>query len=106
MLLVAEPTLGDDEKTALAEIVDSGWSTMGDRVHAFEQAFARVHQAADAVAVSSCTAGLHLAVGALGIGPGDEVLVPSLTFVATGNSVVYTGARPVFVRIESLDTPL
>ena len=68
MLLVAEPTLGDDEKTALAEIVDSGWITMGDRVHAFEQAFARAHQATDAVAVSSCTAGLHLVAKALGIG--------------------------------------
>jgi dTDP-4-amino-4,6-dideoxygalactose transaminase len=106
MLLVAEPTLGDDEKTALAEIVDSGWITMGDRVHAFEQAFARAHQATDAVAVSSCTAGLHLVTKALGIGPGDEVLVPSLTFVATVNTVLYAGATPVFVDIESLDVPL
>ncbi len=60
MLLVAESSLGKDEKAALAEIVDSGWITMGDRVHAFEQAFARAHRAADAVAVNSCTAWLHL----------------------------------------------
>jgi dTDP-4-amino-4,6-dideoxygalactose transaminase len=106
MLLVAEPSLGEEEKTALAEIVDSGWITMGDRVHAFEQAFARAHRATDAVAVSSCTAGLHLVTKALGIGPGDEVLVPSLTFVATVNSVLYAGATPIFVDIESLDVPL
>jgi dTDP-4-amino-4,6-dideoxygalactose transaminase len=90
----------------LAEVVDSGWITMGDRVRAFELAFAAEHRAADAAAVSSCTAGLHLAVDALGIGPGDEVLVPSLTFVATANSVLYAGATPVFVDIESLDVPL
>jgi dTDP-4-amino-4,6-dideoxygalactose transaminase len=106
MLLVAEPTLGEEEKAALGEIVDSGWITMGDRVHAFEQAFARAHRVTDAVAVSSCTAGLHLVAKALGIGPGDEVLVPSLTFVATVNSVLYAGATPVFVDIESLDVPL
>ena len=86
MLLVAEPSLGEDEKAALAEVVDSGWITMGDRVRSFERAFADEHCAADAVAVSSCTAGLHLAMQALEIGPGDEVLVPSLTFVATSFS--------------------
>ena len=106
MLLVAEPTLGEDEKAALAAVVDSGWITMGSRVQAFERCFAKLHQVADAVAVSSCTGGLHLAIAALGIGPGDEVLVPSLTFVATSNSVLYAGATPVFVDIESLDVPL
>ena len=105
MMLVAEPALGDEEKSALAEVIDSGWITMGDRVAAFERAFAEYHHAADAVAVSSCTTGLHLALVALGIGPGDEVLVPSLTFVATANSVVYASARPVFVDIESLEAP-
>jgi len=106
MLLVAEPSFGQDEKTALAEVIDSGWVTMGGRVQAFEQAFAERHQVADAVAVSSCTGGLHLVVQALGIGPGDEVLVPALTFVATSNSVLYAGATPVFVDIESLDVPI
>ncbi len=106
MLSVAEPSLGEEEKAALAEVVDSGWITMGRRVRAFEEAFANEHQVADAVAVSSCTAGLHLVMQALGIGPGDEVLVPSLTFVATANSVVYAAATPVFIDIESLDVPL
>ena len=106
MLLVSEPVLGAEEKAALAAVIDSGWVTMGDRVQEFEQAFARLHQAEDSVAVSSCTAALHLILHALGIGPGDEVLVPSLTFVATANSVRYVGARPVFVDIESPEVPL
>jgi len=106
MLLVAEPSLGQDEKAALADVIDSGWVTMGSRVQAFEQAFATVHGVADAVAVSSCTGGLHLVVQALGIGPGDEVLVPALTFVATSNCVLYAGATPVFVDIELLDVPI
>src|SRR6478609_3605692 len=106
MLLVSEPMLGLDEKTALVEVIESGWVTMGDRVREFEQAFARMHEADDSIAVGSCTAALHLILHALGIGPGDEVLVPSLTFVATANSVLYVGARPVFVDIESADVPL
>lgn len=106
MLLVAEPCLGEEEAAALAEVVASGWITMGDRVRAFEQAFAETHHVPDAVAVDSCTAGLHLAIAALGVGPGDEVLVPSLTFVATANSVVYCGAIPVFVDVEGVDRPL
>ncbi len=79
---------------------------MGARVQAFEKAFAVEHGMTDGVAVSSCTAGLHLVLSALGIGPGDEVLVPSLSFVATANAVVYCGATPVFVDICSLDAPL
>jgi len=79
---------------------------MGDRVQEFEQAFARLHEAEDSIAVSSCTSALHLILHGLGIGPGDEVLVPSLTFVATANSVLYVGARPVFVDIESPEVPL
>ena len=106
MLLVSEPVLGADEKLALAAVIDSGWITMGDRVREFEQAFARLHGAEDSVAVGSCTAALHLILHALGIGPGDEVLVPSMTFVATANSVLYVGARPVFVDIESPQEPL
>jgi len=106
MLLVSEPNLGADEKVALAEVIDSNWITMGGRVRAFEQAFADMHGAADAVAVSSCTAALHLALEAFNIGPGDEVLVPSLSFVATANSVIYCGAKPVFVDIQSPGCPL
>jgi dTDP-4-amino-4,6-dideoxygalactose transaminase len=79
---------------------------MGARVRAFEEAFAARHGAADAVAVGSCTAALHLILAALDVGPGDEVLVPSLTFVATANSVLYVGATPVFVDIARLDHPI
>jgi dTDP-4-amino-4,6-dideoxygalactose transaminase len=106
MLLVSEPIVGDEEKAALSGVVDGGWITMGDRVRAFEIAFAENTNAPDAVAVSSCTAALHLLLEGLGIGPGDEVLVPSLTFVATANCVLYAGATPIFVDIESLDSPL
>jgi dTDP-4-amino-4,6-dideoxygalactose transaminase len=106
MLLVSEPVLGVPEKAALSKVIDSGWLTMGERVRAFEEAFAAMHGADDCVAVNSCTAALHLILHALGIGPGDEVLVPSLTFVATVNAVLYVGATPVFVDIESEDVPL
>ena len=106
MLLVAEPIVGEEEKAALSDVLDCGWITMGDRVRAFELAFAEKHDAPDAVAVSSCTAALHLLLEGLGIGPGDEVLVPSLTFVATANCVLYAGATPVFIDIESLESPL
>jgi dTDP-4-amino-4,6-dideoxygalactose transaminase len=106
MLLVSAPIVGSREKTALSDVVDSGWLTMGARVNAFEEAFARMHEAEDCVAVSSCTAALHLSLLALGIGPGDEVLVPSMTFVATVNAVLYVGATPVFVDIDSFDVPL
>ncbi len=106
MMLVGEPILGEDEKAALAAVIDSGWITMGARVREFERAFAHEHGVADAVAVNSCTAALHLIMDAFGIGPGDEVLVPSLTFIATINSVLYAGARPVFVDIESAETPI
>jgi dTDP-4-amino-4,6-dideoxygalactose transaminase len=106
MLLVSKPILGAEEKAALAEVIESGWITMGDRVKAFEAEFARLHDAEDAIAVGSCTAALHLILHGLGIGPGDEVLVPSLTFVATANSVLYVGAKPVFVDIESAQVPL
>jgi len=75
---------------------------MGERVRAFEEAFAAMHEAEDCVAVSSCTAALHLILHALGIGPGDEVLVPALTFVATANAVLYVGATPVFVDIDPI----
>lgn len=103
---VADPVLGFEEKNALCEVIDSGWITMGERVQRFEEELAKVHGVEETVAVNSCTAGLHLILDALGIGPGDEVLVPSLTFVATINCVLYVGATPVLVDIASIDTPL
>ena len=106
MLLVSDPCLGPEEKAALADVIDSGWITMGENVRLFEHTFAKVHDADDSVAVSSCTAGLHLIMHALELGPSDEVLVPSMTFVATVNCVLYVGATPVFVDIKSNDLPL
>src|SRR5208282_6325286 len=106
MILVGEPTLGEDERVALAGVLEANWVTMGSQVSAFERAFAETQGATAAAAVSSCTAGLHLALAALDIGPGDEVLVPSMTFVATANCVLYVGATPVFVDIEGLHRPL
>jgi dTDP-4-amino-4,6-dideoxygalactose transaminase len=106
MILVGEPNLGEDEEVALIEVIRSNWITMGPQVAAFEQEFADQHGADAAAAVSSCTAGLHLALAALDIGPGDEVLVPSMTFVATASCVLYVGATPVFVDIESMHRPL
>jgi dTDP-4-amino-4,6-dideoxygalactose transaminase len=106
MILVGEPNLGEEEQTALIDVVKSNWITMGSQVAAFEQAFADNHGAVAAAAVSSCTAGLHLALAALDIAPGDEVLVPSMTFVATASCVLYVGATPVFVDIEGLHRPL
>lgn len=106
MLLVSSAIVGEPEKSVLSAVIDSGWLTMGERVRAFEKAFAAVHGVQDSVAVNSCTAALHLILHALGVGPGDEVLVPSLTFVATANAVLYVGAKPVFVDVESADIPL
>src|ERR1700737_3701611 len=100
MLLVSEPVLGAEEKAALVAVIDSGWVTMGDRVQEFEQAFARLHEAEESVAVSSFPSAPPPILHGLCIGPGDEVLVPSLTFVATANCVRYVGAQPVFVDIE------
>lgn len=95
----ALPQIGDEE---IAEVVDSlrsGWITTGPKVKRFEADFAARVGARHAIAVSSCTAGLHLALEALAIGPGDEVIVPTLTFCATANVVVHAGARPVLVDV-------
>jgi dTDP-4-amino-4,6-dideoxygalactose transaminase len=105
LIELAAPTLGEAERQALAEVITSGWLTMGERVRAFETAFAQLHGVPDAVAVSSATAALHLALAAHDIGPGTEVLVPSMTFVATVNAVVAVGATPVFVDVIAPDTP-
>jgi len=105
-IFLSHPILGEEEKQALCAVIDSEWLTMGERVAAFEKEFARMHEVEDAVAVNSCTAALHLLLIALGIGAGDEVLVPSLTFVATVNAVLYVGATPVFVDIDGLNKPL
>ncbi|MFG3346327.1 aminotransferase class I/II-fold pyridoxal phosphate-dependent enzyme [Streptomyces sp. NPDC048018] len=97
---VMVPWLGEEEASAAAEAVRSGWVAQGPRVAAFEQAFAERVGARHGVAVSSCTTALHLALVALGIGPGDEVVVPSLSFIATANAVRYVGAEPVFADVD------
>ena len=99
------PQLGKQEKRALCEVIDSGWLTMGETVAAFERAFAELHGVNNAVAVNSGTAALHLCLRGLKIGPGYEVIVPSLTFVATVNAILYVGATPVFVDIRGVDMP-
>jgi dTDP-4-amino-4,6-dideoxygalactose transaminase len=91
--------LEPEDLEAVAATLRSGWLTMGPRTQAFEEAFAEAIGAAHAVAVSSCTAALHLAYLAAGIGPGDEVIVPSYTMAATAAAVLYAGATPVFADI-------
>ncbi|GGS39657.1 DegT/DnrJ/EryC1/StrS family aminotransferase [Streptomyces griseoviridis] len=93
------PWLGEEEARAASDAVLSGWVAQGPRVAEFERAFAERTGAGHAVAVSSCTTALHLSLHVLGIGPGDEVVVPSLSFIATANAVRYTGARPVFADV-------
>ncbi len=90
---------------AVAETLRSGWLTLGPRTVAFEEAFAAHLGARHAVAVSSCTAALHLAYLAAGVGPGDEVIVPSFTFAATAAAVLYCGGTPVFAEIVSRKQP-
>ena len=95
---LSPPDVGADERALLLDAFDSNWiAPLGPHVDAFEREFADGGRCPDAAALSSGTAALHLALLMLGVGPGDEVLVPTLTFVATANAVAYVGARPVFV---------
>lgn len=100
MIPVMRPWLGKEEADAAAEAVASGWIAQGPRVQGFEEAFAAAIGTPHAVAVSSCTTALHLAMIGAGIGPGDEVIVPSLSFIATANAVRYVGAQPVFADVD------
>jgi len=97
---IARPTLGDEEADAARRAILSGWITQGPEVAAFEEEFAACVGAYHACAVSSCTAALHLALHALGVGPGDEVITVSHSYIATANAVRYCGATPVFVDID------
>lgn len=96
---LADIDLGPEEEAAVLDVLRRRWLTMGGVTAAFEEEFAALTSAAHVLAVTNCTAALHLAGLALGWGPGDEVIVPSLTFVATANAVRYTGATPVFADI-------
>ncbi len=98
MIPIAEPSLGKEERENLLKAFDSGWiSSKGEFIEEFERSFSEYVGVKYGVATSNGTTALHLALAALGIGKGDEVIVPTLTFVATANAVTYTGAKPVFV---------
>ncbi len=97
--------LQPQDLAAVAETLRSGWLTLGPRTQAFEEAFAEQLGVRHAIAVSSCTAALHLAYLAAGVGPGDEVIVPSFTFAATAAAVLYCGGTPVFAEISSRANP-
>jgi perosamine synthetase len=95
---VAEPQLGEKELEYVTDCINSNWiSSIGDYIVSFEKGFAKFCDSKYAIAVSNGTAALHLALAAIGIGPGDEVIIPALTFVATASAVIYTGASPILV---------
>ncbi len=97
---ITKPTLGDEEARAPMASIASGWVTQGPKVAEFEKRVAAYVGAKHGVATSSCTTGLHLALHGIGVGKGDEVIVPSLTFIASPNSVLYTGADVVFCEVD------
>jgi perosamine synthetase len=99
---ITRPHLAGGEQAAVAEAIASGWISQGPRVREFEQAFAARVGAAEAVATTSCTTALALALHVCGVGPGDEVIVPSLSFIATANAVWHCGAEPVFADVDPL----
>lgn len=99
---VMQPWLGEEEVEAVAEVIRSGWVAQGPRVAEFERRFARTQQAAYAVATSNCTTALHLALLVAGVHRGDDVVVPSFSFIATANAPTYVGARPVFADVDPL----
>ena len=97
---ITRPLIGPEELAAVREPLESGWLVQGPHVRTFEEKFARYVGATEAIATSSCTTALHAAVAALGLGPGDEVIVPAFTWIATPNVVEYMGATPVFCDID------
>ena len=100
MIPIARPYLGEAELAAIQAPLRDGWLVQGPRVAEFERRFARFAGAEHAVATTSCTTALHVAIAALDAGPGDEVVVPAFTWIATANAVAYTGATPVLCDIE------
>lgn len=99
-IAISLPATGDDEWQAVREPLTTGWLTQGPKVAQFEKAFGQRHQVRHALATTSCTTALHLILAAMGVGPGDEVIVPAFTWVATANVVLYCGATPVFADVD------
>jgi perosamine synthetase len=99
---ISLPSTGDDEWHATREPLETGWLTQGPKVAQFEKAFATRHNVRHALATTSCTTGLHLILAAMGVGPGDEVIVPAFTWVATANVVVFCGATPIFADVDPI----
>jgi dTDP-4-amino-4,6-dideoxygalactose transaminase len=102
---LADVVVSEDDIAAVADVYRSGWLSMGPQTEALEREFADYAGARHALAVANGTAGLHLICVAAGLGPGDEVIVPSMTFVATVNAIAYTGATPVFADVHGLTEP-
>jgi dTDP-4-amino-4,6-dideoxygalactose transaminase len=100
MIPITRPSLGDEEAAAAVEAIRSGWLSQGPRVQEFEACVAEYVGVRHAIATSNCTTALHLALVASGIGPGDEVICPSFSFIATANAILHAGAMPVFVDID------
>ena len=100
MIQISLPATGEEEWQACREPLMSGWLTQGPKVAEFEQMFGHRHKVDHALATTSCTTGLHLILAGMGVGPGDEVIVPAFTWVATANVVLYCGATPVFVDVD------
>src|SRR5207248_423536 len=101
-LPITRPCFDHSETQAIQKVLDSGWVTQGPATAAFEKAFAQRHAVAHALATTSCTAALHMSVLALGIGRGDEVIVPSFTWVTSAHCAEYAGARAVFCDIDPI----
>jgi perosamine synthetase len=100
MIPITKPVFDETDLAAVQEPLKSGWVVQGKNVREFERLFCELTRSRHSLATSSCTTALHIALAALGVGPGDEVLVPAFTWISTANAVEYVGARPVFVDVE------